>query len=161
MINGRGEVLSFGGQVMKNVAGYDVSRLLVGSLGVLGVICEVSLKVLPVAPAETSLCFVLDESTALARMHAWARQPLPVNAGAWYDGVLYLRLRGAQAAVHAACRQIGGERLASEQAGAWRDSVRDHGHAFFRLAASDLQRGESLWRLSLPPTCTPLALHGK
>ena len=83
MINGRGEVLSFGGQVMKNVAGYDVSRLLAGSLGVLGAIAEVSLKVLPVAPATVTIRFERDQTQALEMLHGWAGQPLPLNASAW------------------------------------------------------------------------------
>src|SRR6185369_9729116 len=80
MINGRGEVLIFGGQVMKNVAGYDVSRLVAGSFGILGLIVEVSLKVLPVAPAEATLKFEMSQPEALRRLNAWGGQPLPLNA---------------------------------------------------------------------------------
>ncbi|MBN8488723.1 MAG: glycolate oxidase subunit GlcE, partial [Burkholderiales bacterium] len=98
LLNGRAELLSFGGQVMKNVAGYDVSRLLAGSMGVLGVICEVSLKVLPLAPATQTLRFDLDQASALRRLNDWAGQPLPLNASAWADGQLLVRLRGAHAA---------------------------------------------------------------
>src|SRR6185369_4852796 len=85
MINGRGEVLIFGGQVMKNVAGYDVSRLVAGSLGTLGLIAEVSLKVLPVAPAEATLKFEMSQPEALRRLNAWGGQPLPLNASCWVD----------------------------------------------------------------------------
>src|SRR5204863_9079061 len=95
LLNGKGEVMTFGGQVMKNVAGYDVSRLLAGSMGTLGVILEVSLKVLPMAPATLTLRFEMDEATALRRLNEWAGRPLPVNASAWRDGTLVLRLRGA------------------------------------------------------------------
>ncbi|HRI19216.1 MAG TPA: glycolate oxidase subunit GlcE, partial [Burkholderiaceae bacterium] len=82
LLNGRGEVVSFGGQVMKNVAGYDVSRLLAGSLGTLGVILEVSLKVLPVAPASATLRFSMDQAQALDQLNRWGGQPLPINASA-------------------------------------------------------------------------------
>ena len=105
LLNGQGELLSFGGQVMKNVAGYDVSRLLAGSLGVLGVVCEVSLKVLPLPPATRTLRFDLDEATALRRLNEWGGQPLPLNASAWWEGTLVLRLSGAQAAVEAAAQK--------------------------------------------------------
>src|SRR3984957_9470526 len=84
LLNGRGEVLTFGGQVAKNVAGYDVSRLLVGSLGILGVICEVSLKVLPIHRASATLRFDWDEPQALRQLNLWAAQPLPLTASAWH-----------------------------------------------------------------------------
>ena len=84
ILNGKAELLSFGGQVMKNVAGYDVSRLLAGSMGTLGVICEVSLKVLPMAPGTATLRFTLGQEEALQRINRWAGQPLPLNASAWW-----------------------------------------------------------------------------
>ncbi|MBA2672154.1 glycolate oxidase subunit GlcE, partial [Ramlibacter sp.] len=83
LVNGKGELLAFGGQVMKNVAGYDVSRLMAGALGTLGLIAEVSLKVLPVAPAEATLVFALPQAEALRRLNAWGGQPLPLNASRW------------------------------------------------------------------------------
>ncbi len=99
LLNGRGELLTFGGQVMKNVAGYDVSRLMAGAWGTLGVITEVSLKVLPVAPMEATLRFECGQAEALRRLNDWGGQPLPLNASCWVEdagvGVLYLRLRGA------------------------------------------------------------------
>ena len=108
LLNGRGELLTFGGQVMKNVAGYDLSRLMAGAWGTLGVITTVSLKVLPVAPAEATLKFECDQTEALRRLNAWGGRPLPLNASCWVEeagiGALYLRLRGALAAVDAACR---------------------------------------------------------
>jgi len=113
MVNGRGELLTFGGQVMKNVAGYDVSRLMTGALGALGLIVEVSLKVLPNAPAEATLKFNLTQAQALQRLNEWGGLPLPLNASCWLqddNGTLYLRLRGAVAAVDAACKSLGGER---------------------------------------------------
>ena len=109
LLNGRAEVLSFGGQVMKNVAGYDVSRLLAGSLGTLGAILEVSLKVLPVAPATATLRFEMDEAAALRQLNTWGGQPLPISASAWWSGILVLRLSGAAAAVRAAATRLGGE----------------------------------------------------
>ena len=104
LLDGRGAVLKFGGQVMKNVAGYDISRLVAGSLGTLGILIEVSLKVLPRPVAEATLCFELDEASALRRLNDWAGQPLPVSASLWHAGVLRLRLSGAGAAV--GCGQI-------------------------------------------------------
>ncbi len=155
MVNGRGEVLVFGGQVMKNVAGYDVSRLMAGSLGTLGLIAQVSLKVLPVAPAEATLRFEMTQSQALERLNAWGGQPLPLNASAWVEdaGVptLYLRLRGAVAAVEAACRSLGGERQ-PEAAADWTRSRE------LRLPWFDARGGRDLWRLSVPQTAPVLDL---
>lgn len=155
VLNGRGELLSFGGQVMKNVAGYDVARLLAGSLGVLGVICEVSLKVLPVPPATLTLAFEHDEAAALSALNGWASQPLPINATAWHEGRLLVRLRGAEAAVRAARVRLGGTVLEHGEALAWWEAVRNHRHAFFSNEES------SLWRLSVPATAAPLALPGQ
>nr|WP_315182348.1 glycolate oxidase subunit GlcE [uncultured Albidiferax sp.] len=160
VLNGQGEVLSFGGQVIKNVAGYDVSRVMAGSLGVLGVICEVSLKVLPIATATATRVFVMDEAAALKQLNAWAGQPLPINASAWHHGQLHLRLAGAQAAVAAACAHLGGAVVEPEIAASWWDSVRDHQHAFFRLDSTHLAKGEHLWRISVPATTPPLDLPG-
>lgn len=153
LVNGRAEHLTFGGQVMKNVAGYDVSRLLAGSLGTLGLITSVSLKVLPVPVAEATLRFEFDEATALARLNAWGGQPLPVNASCWLAGVLHLRLRGAQAAVQAACQRLGGELLAPEPAQAFWQALREQTHPFFQPQADF-----SLWRLAVPDTAVPLQL---
>jgi ferredoxin len=113
LLNGRAELLSFGGQVMKNVAGYDVSRALAGSMGVLGVICEVSLKVLPVVPATATVRLELDAAAALRRVNEWAGQPLPLNASAWWDGMLLLRPGAARARGRRArpSRGLGGERI--------------------------------------------------
>ena len=102
LLDGRGEVLRFGGQVMKNVAGYDVSRLVAGSLGTLGIVLEVSLKVLPRPVAEATLRFELDEADMLCRVNEWGGQPLPVSSSLWHGGVLHVRLSGADAAVRAA-----------------------------------------------------------
>ncbi len=153
MIDGRGDLLRFGGEVMKNVAGYDVSRAMAGSLGTLGLIVEVSLKVLPRPPAEASLRFELDEATALHRLNAWGGQPLPISASVWRGGVLTLRLSGAVAAVDAALRSLGGERLPAAEADALWAGLRDHTDAFF---AGDVP----LWRLSVPGDALAVALPG-
>ena len=157
LVNGKGELLTFGGQVMKNVAGYDVSRLLAGSLGTLGLIAEVSLKVLPVAPGEATLKFQMDQATALERLNAWGGRPLPLNASCWVEegGVpaLYLRLRGAVAAVEAACKALGGQRQGDAAAQAHWASCRDQRLPWFA------QRGaRDLWRLSVPQTAPVLDL---
>ncbi len=164
LLNGRGQVLGFGGQVMKNVAGYDVSRLMAGALGTLGAVLEVSLKVLPTAPAEATLRFELDQAAALAQLNAWGREPLPLNASCWYRGQLWLRLRGAAAAGRSAAAdlaaRLGGEVVDSAQAAALWLGLRDHRHDYFARAASAVESGASLWRLSLPATAPALVLPG-
>lgn len=161
LLNGRAELLSFGGQVMKNVAGYDVSRLLAGSMGVLGVICEVSLKVLPLPVASTTLRFELDEAQALKQLNAWGGQPLPVNASAWWNGMLVLRLSGAAAAVQSAVRQLGGEVVDAGLAAGFWQGLRDHSDEFFVAAHAAVAHGATLWRLSVPQVAPPLALPGE
>ena len=160
MLNGRAELLSFGGQVMKNVAGYDVSRLLAGSLGLLGVICEVSLKVLPQPVARRTLRLELDEKQALSSLNGWGGQPLPLQASAWWQGTLVLRLAGAQAAVDAAHARIGGEEVEPALADAFWAGLRDHAYEYFANADQAVQAGSRLWRLGLPSTCAPLGLAG-
>ncbi|MFC5867917.1 glycolate oxidase subunit GlcE [Aquincola agrisoli] len=161
MLNGRAELMSFGGQVMKNVAGYDVSRLLAGSMGILGVICEVSLKVLPVAPASATLCFLLDEATAIRRLNEWGGLPLPINASAWRDGHLYVRLRGARAAVGDAQRRMGGDLVEPAVAEPLWLGLRDHTGTYHTRALDAVEAGQSLWRLSVPSTVPPLGLAGE
>jgi glycolate oxidase FAD binding subunit len=148
LLDGRGQVLSFGGTVMKNVAGYDVARVLAGSLGILGVLLELSLKVLPRPLAETTLRFELDEAAALAGLNAWGGQPLPISASAWSGGRLLLRLSGAPAALQAARERLGGEEV--DAADFWLD-LREQRDAFFGGDAP-------LWRFSVPPTAAPLGL---
>jgi glycolate oxidase FAD binding subunit len=161
MLNGRGEVLTFGGQVAKNVAGYDVSRLIVGSLGILGVICEVSLKVLPNYRAVTTRCFDCDENRALEQLNIWRSRPLPMNASAWHDGRLHVRLAGAAAAVSAACTKLGGAALAPDAATTWWLGLRDQTDDFFSLSEANLASGECLWRLSVRATAGPIELPGR
>lgn len=179
MMDGRGQVLTFGGQVMKNVAGYDISRVLAGSWGALGVILEVSLKVLPFPAFTQTLVIDADRHETLAALDSWRCQPLPVNATAWHAGVLSVRLAGARAAVEAASRMmgdrhgarvlddpthIGGHRTADADLD-W-NSVRDQYHPFFVNAniatnATGINMAEtarSLWRISLPAGISPLDL---
>ena len=165
-INGKGEWLTFGGQVMKNVAGYDVSRAMAGALGTLGVITDISLKVLPVAPAEATLVFSLNLHDALEQLHRWGGQPLPINASCWVKDdtapdapeLLFLRLRGAVAAVESACerlgREAGGARMDNAQAGPDWAACRDQRLPFFNAPAVD----RCLWRLSVPQTAPVLPL---
>jgi len=173
-INGLGEHLTFGGQVMKNVAGYDVSRLMAGSWGTLGLTTEVSLKVLPVAPAEATLmCAGLAQGAALGLLHRWGGQPLPLNASAWVRDAtaqpvadyMFVRLRGAVAAVQSALHTMSADALAlgaqvqqmdnAEAAQDWRASG-EQALQFFTPPSGDA----CLWRLSLPQTAPVLDLPG-
>jgi glycolate oxidase FAD binding subunit len=148
-----GELLRFGGQVMKNVAGFDVSRLLCGSLGILGLITEVSIKVLPLPKQEVTLRLPMSAPEALAAFSGWRGQPLPISAGSWAEGITLVRLSGAPAALAAARARIGGETVADAEAAAWWDSLRNQTHPFFTSA-------ESLWRLSVPATTPLMAIPG-
>ncbi|MDH4448604.1 MAG: glycolate oxidase subunit GlcE [Acidovorax sp.] len=158
VLNGRAELLVFGGQVMKNVAGYDISRLMAGSWGTLGLLAEVSLKVLPVAPGEATLRFECNQADALRKLHAWGGQPLPLNASCWVQdagvGTLYVRLRGAMAAVQAACKSMGGERMDNAAVAPDWTACRDQTLPWF--AARPATHG--LWRLSVPATAPVLSL---
>ena len=147
VIDGKGDVLKFGGQVMKNVAGYDVSRLMTGAMGVLGLMTQVSLKVLPVAPASATLRFECDEAAAIQQVNTWSGRPLPLTATAWMQGVLHVRLTGARAAVDSAISQLGGERVSEVIAADLWTGLRDQTAAFFKAGTT----GAALWRLSLPP----------
>lgn len=155
VLDGRGQVQTFGGQVMKNVAGYDVSRLLAGSLGTLGVVLEISFKVVPRPPGETTLRLEMDESQAMARLNAWAGRPLPISASAWEGGVLMLRLSGADPATRLARQDLGGEVISPPQAQRYWQALREHALPWF---AGRMDR--PLWRLSLPSTAPPLGLEG-
>lgn len=168
ILNGRGEHLTFGGQVMKNVAGYDVSRLMAGAMGTLGLITDVSLKVLPFAPSEATLVFELTQAQALAQLHRWGAQPLPLNASCWVhdatDGLvgrdlLFVRLRGAVAAVESACqkmlRDVPGLRMDANLAAADWQACRNMRLPFFTQPP---QPDMALWRLSLPQTAPVLEL---
>jgi glycolate dehydrogenase FAD-binding subunit len=151
IINGKGEILSFGGRVMKNVAGYDVSRLMVGALGTLGVLLEVSLKVLPRPPLETTIAFALPAPQALSRITAFNAQALPLSAAVHIGDTLYIRLSGAEQTVRAAQQKLGGEEI-RDGATLWR-KLREHELDFF---AGDTP----LWRISVPPAAPLARLSG-
>lgn len=151
MMNGQGETLQFGGQVMKNVAGYDVSRLMAGSLGTLGLLLEVSLKVLPKPKAEATLQFEMSEYQALEAMNRWAGQPFPISATCYHDHVLTIRLSGAQSATQATHTQLGGQLMVAGDE-FWH-SIREQTSRFFRETSP-------LWRVSLPSVST-LQIPGK
>lgn len=155
LLDSEGRVLTFGGEVMKNVAGYDVSRLLAGSHGIFGAILEVSLKVAPRPMDELTLCLPASQAHALVSFALWRGKPLPVSATAWTgpddggEGEMRVRLSGAPPAIATARRQLGGEPMEPEAARAWWASLREQTHSFF---AAD----EPLWRLALPPTAGPV-----
>lgn len=151
MLDGRGTDLAFGGQVMKNVAGYDVSRLVTGSMGTLGVILEVSLKALPLPPAELTLCCEQSRIEAIALMNNWAGLPLPITGTCHVQKRLYVRLAGAATAVKAAAKKIGGEEV-TNAAEFWRN-VRDQRDVFFSGV-------RPTWRISLQSTAAELDLSG-
>ncbi|MCV5467013.1 glycolate oxidase subunit GlcE, partial [Escherichia coli] len=79
IITGAGKHLRFGGEVMKNVAGYDLSRLMVGSYGCLGVLTEISMKVLPRPRASLSLRREISLQEAMSEIAEWQLQPLPIS----------------------------------------------------------------------------------
>ncbi|MBC3361805.1 glycolate oxidase subunit GlcE [Pseudomonas sp. SWRI154] len=149
LISGHGTLLRFGGEVMKNVAGYDLSRLLAGSFGCLGVITEVSLKVLPKPRHHLSIRLEMDSAQALGKLAEWGRQPLPLSAASHEDGCLNVRLEGGEGSVSAAHQRLGGEVIDDQY---W-TALNEHRLPFF-------DEGLPLWRLSLPNPIGPLALPG-
>lgn len=153
ILDGRGRDLAFGGQVMKNVAGYDLSRLIAGSLGTLGLILEASLKVLPRPAAELTLKLEMPEERAIETLNRWAGQPLPISASAWHDGDLAVRLSGAASAVHAAAENLDGERVDEAQAARFWSSLREQTAPFFDGDAP-------LWRLSVRSHAPRIELPG-
>jgi glycolate oxidase FAD binding subunit len=153
VLDGQGEDLTFGGRVMKNVAGFDVARLMVGALGTLGVVAEVSLKCLPVPRAEATRVLECAEADAIRRCNEWAAQPLPVSATCFLDGRLWVRLSGAVPAVEAAFAKIGGQAVGEADA-PW-TAVREQTHPFF---AASRDGGASLWRLSVRASAPPADL---
>ena len=172
IVNGAGEVLNFGGTVMKNVAGYDVSRLMAGSMGTLALITEVSLKVLPIPVADATLMCHIGQAAALKLMNQWRAQPLPINSTAWLRDdtaspaadYLFVRLRGAKAAVDSALGLIqqdvqaaGGIVTPMDTAVAAQDwrTANNHQMPFFTKAPAD---DFCLWRLSIAATTPALDL---
>jgi glycolate oxidase FAD binding subunit len=156
VFDGTGEHLSFGGQVMKNVAGFDVARLMTGALGTLGLITEISLKCLPMPKAESTVAFEWTADEAIRRVNEWGGQPLPLSATYFHQGRLCIRLSGAQPAVAAAMARLGGERV--DAGDAFWMTVRDHTHAFFAGPAAERA---SLWRLSVKSTAPYTDLGGE
>lgn len=151
IINGRGEILDFGSHQVKNQAGYDIPRLMVGSLGTLGVILSIALRVSPKPEQELTLVQEFNADHALTRLVRLGSQSLPLTASFWQAGQLYLRLSGHAAAIQAARQQIGGEAL--RQPGDIWSRLRDHSLAFFA------EEGP-LWRIALPPAAPTLSLDG-
>ncbi len=156
IVDGTGRALSFGGRVMKNVAGFDVSRLTTGAMGTLGVVTEVSLKCLPLPRTEATRLFDLSADESIRRVNEWGGQPLPLSATCFHQGRLAVRLSGAPSAVAAACAKMGG--TAVEDAGAFWTSVRDQQHAFF---AGAVAARAPLWRLSVGSTAPYTDLGGE
>lgn len=156
VVDGAGEELAFGGRVMKNVAGFDVSRLMTGALGTLGVITEVSLKCLPLPKTETTVAFAYAADEAIRKTNEWAGQPLPLSATCYHDGILRVRLSGAAPAVTAALTKIGGDLVAADEA-FW-TSVRDQTHSYFAAAQPG---AATLWRLSVKATAPYTDLSGE
>lgn len=154
LLDGKGDTLHFGGQVMKNVAGYDVSRLLAGSMGMLGLILDVSLKVLPIPFAEASVRFEMNQADAIRRLNEWGGQPLPISASIWHAGVLSVRLSGAQAAISAAQSRMGGEAIT--HANPFWLAVREQDSDFFAV-----REEIGLWRLSVPSGTPSIDLPGE
>ena len=152
LVNGHGHRLRFGGQVMKNVAGYDVSRLLAGSLGRLGVILDVSFKVLPLPATERTLEFGCGQDEAIRSIADWAAQPLPLSGAAWSQGTLTVRLSGAESEVAAAESRLAPDN-ATDDVTFW-ENLREQRLAFFHDSGP-------LWRLSVPAHVPPLPLAGE
>lgn len=152
ILNGQGEILRFGGQVMKNVAGFDVSRLMAGALGTLGVLLEISLKVIPRPEQELTLSFEMPAGPAIEAMNAWSARPLPLSAACHLGDTLYIRMSGARTALRAAHARLGGASVEAAEA-LWQE-LREHRRPFF-------DGDVPLWRLSVPPATPPLSLPGK
>ena len=149
IINGKAEILSFGGEVMKNVAGYDVSRLMAGAMGTLGVLLEVSLKVLPKAEMQSTQIFHCSSVEALEKMHALSQTPLPISASSFHDSVLRIRFSGATEAVNAAIDTIGGDSM---------DNAEQYWHDLKEQRLDFFSDDKPLWRLSLASDIESLPL---
>ena len=151
MINGNGELLRFGGQVMKNVAGYDLSRLMVGAYGTLGVLLEVSLKVLPRPAASITLAYECDAAAAIRKMSGLLAQPCPVDAACFHGELCHLRLSGSEQSVKHARAHLGGEEIPDGRA-FWQ-ALNEHELALFAAP--------SLYRVMVKPATSPLEIKGK
>ncbi|MHB1238346.1 MAG: glycolate oxidase subunit GlcE [Gallionella sp.] len=151
LINGRGEILRFGGQVMKNVAGYDVSRLMVGAHGTLGIMLELSLKVLPRPSASITVTRVCNAAGAVSSMSALLGKPLPVDGACFHGEQLYIRLSGSAQAVREARSKIAGDVV--PDADAFWHALREHQLPFFK-------RNGALYRVMVKPATPPLNIEG-
>ena len=156
IVDGKGEDLSFGGRVMKNVAGFDVARLMTGALGTLGVLTEVSMKCLPLPKIEATRALECAPDDAIRRMNEWGGKPLPISATCHHAGQLVVRISGSAPAVEAATAKIGGSPFADGDV-FW-GSIRDHTHRHFRAAA---EHGMAIWRLSVKSTAPYRDLGGE
>lgn len=154
LLDGKGQLLNFGGVVMKNVAGYDVSRVIPGSMGTLGIATSLSIKVMPKSISEITLMFELDLNSSIEQINQWQSTPLPINASVYDNGKLYVRLRGARAAIESARKTMQGTEVNQAHAMSLWNTLRDQTHDFF-------QTGGDVWRLSVPPTTVDLALQGE
>lgn len=151
IINGKGEVLKFGGEVIKNVAGYDVSRLMCGAFGTLGVLLQISLKVVPLPEHDTTLVFEMDKAEAINTMNELGNKPYPLSANCIYDNKLYIRLSGSEKTVTKTAGIIGGEQL--QECEQFWQSIREQTHPFFNT-------NKNLWRVSVAPTTIDLDIAG-
>ncbi len=152
LLNGKAEILRFGGEVMKNVAGYDISRLMAGALGTLGILLEVSIRTIPKPPAELTLAFETDFERALVLMTTWCRQPSPISALCFDGNRVFARISGSEHMLASAQKVMGGE-VISENSNFW-TSVRNQDHSFFESTCN-------LWRLSLAPASPKSNLPGE
>ncbi len=151
IINGKGETLRFGGKVMKNVAGYDVSRLMCGALGTLGAIMSISIRLLPKPEKEETIAITIDCTTAIDKLNQWAKTPMPISAS-FYDGSeLYIRLSSSESAIKACKKSIGGELINNH--GSFWNGVKEQTHAFFKT-------DKPLWRISVPSNTRLLNING-
>jgi len=140
-INGRGELLRYGGSVMKNVAGYDVSRLHAGAQGTLGLLTEVTLRVLPRPASEITLAYSVDCHAAIERMLSISAVPEPISGACWNSGTLFLRLSGSESALSDFRRRRGGDAVQEAPPWDWLDT----------LSTAPFSGDAPLWRLSLAP----------
>jgi len=154
MIDGSGEVLSFGGKVIKNVAGFDVTRLMAGSMGAFGVIVEVTMRVVAKPIKETTVSLELSEEQAALRANEIIASGLPVSASCWHSGALRLRLSGSEAGVKRSVDEIGGEVVREQDSDPFWKSIRNQTHPFF-------SPGRSLWKITTPPLADPIGVEGE
>ncbi len=165
ILDGKGQDLSFGGQVMKNVAGYDISRLMPGSMGTLSLLLEASVKVLPKPAATATLRCHISQEKALRTLNEWAGQPFPLSASCWIgnptsEGQLTIRLAGAVAAIKSAIplmsSLVNATEVDPQSATAFWSDLREHQLSAFENLAAD----QTLYRLALPAACGPLTIPG-